>query len=175
MMLEHGAFRLLQLPSSITLTAGCRISVRVGLPVFPGNKPIISWSPSVLFLSQSSGVTGLPRVQYAACDHPLASRTHLPPQSDDSELWISLDSFLWNMNFPKETFEKQTSYKINLNRRPTCIWETETQTLHGSRNNAISMLLCILNLYFLFKVAFAGPFVDDSFINVKPTRRFIFF
>lgn len=50
--------------------------VRVELPVCPGNKPIIFQSQTVLFLSQSGGVTGLPRVSCPVCDHPTTPPTH---------------------------------------------------------------------------------------------------
>lgn len=107
--------------------SGCCFLHRVELPVFPSNKTHRPQSQSVLFLSQSGGATGLPRVSCPAHDHPAAPPTYLP-QSDVSELWISLDSSLWNMNFPKKTLEKNTSPSnlINHEWRPTsCVRNTE--------------------------------------------------
>lgn len=45
---------------------------------------------------------------------PMTTQQPYLPLPDVSELWISLDSALWNMNFPKETLGEKQSPLISL-------------------------------------------------------------
>ena len=109
MMLEHGAFSLLLLPPPLQPPWACQLAAgfQSGLDclVFPGNKPHhLLVTERFVFVTVwwcDWGPQWCP-VQAVATHQPHPPTT----QSDVSELWISLDSCLWNMNFPEETLGK---------------------------------------------------------------------
>lgn len=97
---RQATYRLqLLLPGLISLSVAASFQSGLDCLSFPGNKPIISWSQRFVFVT----VWWCDRVPQGALFSPMATHqtAPTPPQSDVSELWISLDCFLWNMNFKR--------------------------------------------------------------------------
>lgn len=110
------------------VSSGC-FSVRVGFLVFPGNKPIISWSQSVLFLSQSAGVTLLPRGLLSSLRPPISPTLYQPP----SQTFLNY-GLVWIASYEIWIFQRRTLNNTNTSNLDDLNGSIHVWLTHRTRN-----------------------------------------